>query len=190
MTCDYLKSQHPHIALILDAKRGDIGHTNDGYVRFAFEYLKADAITLHPYMGREAIEPFLKIKEKGSIILCRTSNPGAGEIQDLSFENEFLYEIIARKVATEWNTQGNCMLVVGATYPAELAKIRSIVGEMTMLVPGVGAQGGDLQKTMQAGLTPSKKGIILTVSRSVIYAKDPQKEAEKIKNEINTYRAL
>lgn len=190
MTCEYIKTRHPDIPIIIDAKRGDIGNTNEGYAHFAFDYLKGDAITLQPYMGKDALTAFFSRKEKGCIILCRTSNPGAKELQDLVFEGNHLYEILAKKAVSEWNTEGNCFLVVGATYPEELSQIRTIVGDMTILVPGIGAQGGDLKKTLEAGLTSDKKGLIIAVSRSIIYADNPQKEAEKMRNEINMYRAL
>jgi len=114
-TCDYLRKTYPEIVLIVDAKRGDIGNSNEAYAKFAFDYLGADAITLHPYLGKEALKPFLDRKEKGSVILCRTSNPGAGEFQD------DMYKKVAEHVAKEWNSNDNCALVVGAPYPAELA---------------------------------------------------------------------
>ena len=184
MTCDYIREHHPDIVIILDAKRGDIGSTNEGYVQFVYQYLQADAVTLHPYLGREALQPFLDQKEKGCIILCRTSNSGAGEFQDLGN----LYKTVAKSVVTSWNTNGNCMLVVGATYPKELAEIRKIVGDMTLLVPGIGAQGGDVEKTVKAGLNAQGKGMMINSSRGIIFSKDPRQEAEKLRDEINRYR--
>lgn len=188
MTCEYIRSNFPSHLIILDAKRADIGSTNDAYIRFAFEYLGADAITLHPYLGREAIQPFLDLSEKGAIILCRTSNPGAGEFQDLIIDSMPMYQKVARQVACSWNSNKNCMLVVGATYPEELAEVRSIVSDMPILVPGIGAQGGDLEKTLAAGLTSDKKGLIITASRSIIYAENPKEEATKLRDEINKFR--
>lgn len=173
-TCDYLRKTYPDIVLILDAKRADIGNTNQGYVSFAYDYLGADAITLNPYLGREALQPFLDRKEKGSIILCRTSNPGAGEFQDE------LYKKVAEHVARSWNKNDNCALVVGATYPGELKIVRRIVGDMPILVPGIGAQGGDLTKTLAAGRDSHGTGMIISVSRSIIFADNPRKEAEKL----------
>ena len=156
-TCDYLVQKYPEIPIIVDAKRADIGNTNKGYVQFIFTYLRADAVTLHPYLGEEAIRPFLDCKDKGIIILCRTSNPGAGEFQDLLVDGKSLYKIVAENVANKWNTNKNCLLVVGATYPNELKEVRKIVGDMTLLVPGIGAQGGDLEATLKAGLNSKNK---------------------------------
>ncbi len=189
MTCDYLKTEHPIIPVILDAKRADIGNTNQGYVRYAFDYLGVDAITLHPYLGKEAIEPFLQKKDKGIIILCKTSNVGAGELQDLIINKRPLYKLVAQKVTKEWNKNKNCLLVVGATYPKDLKEVRKIVGDdMTLLIPGVGAQGGDLEKTVRAGLNSKKAGIIINSSRGIIFAKDPREETIRLKNEINKFR--
>ncbi len=187
-TCDYIKDRYPDVLIILDAKRGDIGTSNEGYISYAFDYLGADAITLHPYLGKESIQPFLDISEKGSIILCRTSNPGAGELQDLPVEQVPLYQSIAKLVASSWNVNKNCMLVVGATFPEELSQVRQIVGDLPILVPGIGAQGGDLTATLQAGLADDKKGLVITVSRSVLYAENPGDEARKLRDAINAFR--
>lgn len=195
MTCDYLEEKYPEIVIILDAKRADIGSTNEGYVKFIFDYLGVDAVTLHPYLGREAIQPFLARLDKGCIILCRTSNPGAGEFQDLQTGGETLYKVIARKVVEEWNGNGNCLLVVGATYPEELREVRKIAGDMTFLVPGVGAQGGDIEKTVKAGLNSKGSGMIISSSRGIIFASTGRDFAQKartaakaLKDEINKYR--
>ena len=184
-TCDYLKQKYPEIPIIIDAKRGDIGNTNKGYVQFVFIYLSADAVTVHPYLGGEAISPFLECKDKGIIILCRTSNPGAGEFQDLKAGNVPLYKIIAKNVAKKWNRNKNCLLVVGATYPDELRQVRKIVDDMTLLVPGIGAQGGDLKETLKAGLNSKRRGLIINSSRGIIFAKNPRQEAEKLRDSIN-----
>lgn len=195
MTFDYITQNHPEIITILDAKRADIGNTNNGYVNFAFDYLNADAITLHPYLGSGAIGPFLQREDKGSIILCRTSNPGADELQDLQVNGEPVYRIVAKKVSAEWNINGNCMLVMGATYPDELREVREITGDMTFLVPGVGAQGGDIEKTMKAGLNKKKTGMIINSSRGIIFASNNEdfaqkarEETQKLRDTINTYR--
>ncbi len=195
MTCDYLKDKYPDLPIILDAKRADIGSTNSGYVTFAFDYLGVDAITLHPYLGREALQPFLDRKDKGCIILCRTSNPGGGEFQDQIVAGEPLYKFVARKVVKEWNANENCLLVAGATYPEELKEIRKIVGDMTLLIPGIGAQGGDVEKTVCAGVNSEGAGMIISTSRAVIFASSgddfatrAQEEAQKLKDTINTYR--
>lgn len=204
MTAEYLQENHPDIFTICDAKRADIGNTNEGYVKSIFDWYGFDAVTLNPYLGREAIQPFLDRKDKVSIILCKTSNPGGGEIQDVQVrhpepDNESmakskgeessnsgsasvpLWQLIAYKVAREWNENDNCMLVVGATYPEQLAQVRQIIGTMDILVPGVGSQGGDLQQTLDAGLTPGKKGLIISISRSIIFAKDPGIEIKNVK---------
>lgn len=195
LTCEYIRGIYPDVPIILDAKRGDIGNTNNGYVKFAYEYLNADAITLHPYLGQEAIKPFLMIEDKGAIILCKTSNPGSGEFQDLEIGSEKLYQIVAKKVAAEWNKSNNCLLVVGATYPDELKTVREIVGDMTLLIPGIGAQGGAVEKTVKAGLNSKNAGLIIHSARSIIFAskgddfaEKAKKETEKLRNEINTYR--
>lgn len=196
MTTMYIKQQYPDIVIILDAKRGDIGSTNEGYVRFAYDYLGVDAITLHPYLGKEALTPFLKREDKASIILCRTSNPGAGEFQDMAVDGEPLYRKVARSVLS-WNTQNNCMLVTGATYPTELSEIRDIVGDMPFLVPGIGAQGGDLQAVMKKGLDSHNAGLMISASRSILYASAERTfataardEASKLRDAINAGRAV
>ncbi len=188
MTCDYIREKYPEIVLIIDAKRADIGSTNKGYVKFIFDYLGADAVTLHPYLGREALAPFLERADKGCIILCRTSNPGAGEFQDLKIGKTPLYKVVAKQVVKEWNKNGNCMLVVGATYPQELKEVRKIVGDMTLLVPGMGAQGGDVEKTVKAGLNSKRIGMIINSSRGIIFADNPRGEAKKLRDEINRFR--
>ena len=188
LTCDFIRTTYPHIPIILDAKRGDIGNTNRGYVKFAFEYLQADAITLQPYQGGEALQVFFDHKDKGVFILCRTSNPGAGEFQDLKVNNEPLYQKVSKQVANVWNNNGNCMAVVGATYPQELGEIRKIIGAMTILVPGVGAQEGELEKTLKLGLNSQKKGLIINLSRGIIFSESPKAEATKLRNNINRYR--
>jgi orotidine-5'-phosphate decarboxylase len=191
-TVEYINQNYPNVPVILDSKRADIGNTNDFYVTHTFDYLKADAVTVHPYLGREALAPFLARKDKGIIVLCRTSNPGAGEFQDLLVDGKPLYEHVAEAIATSWNVNGNCMLVVGATYPEEIKKVREIVGpDITFLIPGIGAQGGDLQKTIQA----SGENIIINSSRGIIYASEggdfaetARGEALQLRDEINKCR--
>lgn len=190
MTMDYLVKNHPDIFTILDAKRADIGNTNNGYVDFAYEYLGADAITLHPYLGGEALMPFLDRKDKASIILCRTSNSNSGEFQDLKIDGKMLWQVVAEKVSSDWNKNNNCMLVVGATYPEEMKKIRSLVGDMTFLVPGIGAQGGDLKSVLEAGLNSQGLGLIISSSRGIIFSPNPKEEAQKIREEINKYKGI
>ncbi|MBN1287613.1 MAG: orotidine-5'-phosphate decarboxylase [Anaerolineae bacterium] len=190
MTMDYLQMHYGDILTICDAKRADIGSTNAGYVAAIFDELGFDAVTLNPYLGRAALEPFLVRADKGCILICRTSNPGAGEFQDLITGDggEPLWTVVARRVSAEWNTRGNCMLVAGATYPGELRRIRAIAGEMTLLAPGVGAQGGDVAQTVQAGLNSRDKGLIINSSRGVIFADDPAGAARALRDEINRHR--
>lgn len=189
-TCDYIRENHPDIPIILDAKRADIGNTNNGYAQFAFEYLGADAITIQPYPGSAALQPFLDISDKGIIVWCKASNPGSGEFQDIKVAGGLtLSEYIAQQVVKKWNTKNNCLLVVGATYPEELVSIRKIAGDMTFLVPGIGVQGGDVEKTVKAGLNSKKAGMIINSSRGIIFAPDPYAEAIKLRDEINTYRS-
>lgn len=188
LTCDYFKKNHPEIPIILDAKRADISSTNQAYISYAFDYLGADAITLHPYLGREALEPFLNLKNKGLFILCRTSNPGAGEFQDLKFHGKPLWQIVAQNVAHKWNQHHNCMLVVGATYPKELAQVRHIVGNMTLLIPGIGAQGGDIKATVTAGKNSRGTGMIINSSRGIIFSQNPRFATQTLKDAINQHR--
>jgi orotidine-5'-phosphate decarboxylase len=177
LTLDYLEEKYPAIFTIADAKRADIGSTNEGYVAAIFDRFGFDAVTLNPYLGEEALRPFLDRTDKTSIILCKTSNPGSGEFQDISVgkKNEPLWQVVAQRVAHHWNKAGNCMLVVGATYPKELAVVRKVVGEMVILVPGVGTQGGDLQAVLKNGLTKKKQGLLVNLGRSVIFADNPRK---------------
>jgi orotidine-5'-phosphate decarboxylase len=196
-TCVYIREKYPELPILLDAKRADIGNTNNGYADLAFKYLQADAITLQPYLGGEALQPFFDHAEKGMIILCRTSNDGAAEFQDLKVEGRPLYEHVAEAVATKWNANNNCLLVVGATYPEEMKTIRKIVGpDIIFLVPGVGAQGGDVAALMQAGLGPNKNELVINSSRAVLYASSGEdfaeaarKEALRTRDEINKYRS-
>ena len=195
MTIDYIHQHHPGIPVILDAKRGDIGSTAEMYAREAFERFGADAVTVNPYMGGDTLGPFLERKDKGIIILCRTSNPGAGDIQDLETGGKKIYEVIAEKAATEWNDNKNVLLVVGATYPIELKKIRKIAGEMPFLVPGIGAQGGDIEAAVTNGRTKSGTGLMINSSRGIIYAASgpdfaeaARRETDMLRKMINRYR--
>lgn len=193
----HIKSHYPTVPVILDAKRADIGNTNRGYVVSAFELMEADAITVHPYLGKEALAPFLARKDKGIIVLARTSNPGAGEIQDLLIgeAREPLYQVVARNVVEQWNTNGNCALVVGATYPAELQRVREIVGDLPLLIPGIGAQGGNVEATVKAGQDSRGWGMLISSSRAIIYASNNRDFAQaarsataQLRDEINLYR--
>lgn len=187
LTLDYIHNKYPDIFTIADAKRADIGSTNEGYVTAIFDRFEFDAVTLNPYLGEEALRPFLDRTDKTSIILCKTSNPGSGEFQDLEVgkSHQPLWQIVAERVAEKWNTAGNCMLVVGATYPEELKKVRNIVGEMTILVPGVGTQGGDVQAVLQNGVSSSGEGLLINVGRDIIFTQNPGKVARKWFDELD-----
>lgn len=214
----HIRAKAPGVPVILDAKRADIGNTNAGYVQEAFENLKADAITVYPYLGAEALQPFLERADKGVIVLCRTSNPGAGEFQDLpvaidSEEGQSLgvafglepkqygyvaklYQHVAWRVTHKWNKNDNCALIVGATYPQELAEVRKIVGDMPILIPGIGAQGGDVEKTVLAGRDSRGWGMIINSSQGIIFASSGKDFAEaagretlKLRDLINQYRS-
>jgi orotidine-5'-phosphate decarboxylase len=175
---DYIHRQHPQVPVILDSKRGDIGSTAQQYAIEAFERYQADAVTVNPYMGFDSIEPYLKYSNKGVIVLCRTSNPGGSDLQFLevsdknSTAKELLYERVARLSASQWNKTGQLGLVVGATFPDEIANVRSIVGDMPLLIPGIGAQGGDIPATVQAGTIKNATGtgMIINSSRAILYA--------------------
>jgi orotidine-5'-phosphate decarboxylase len=166
----YIRERAPAALVILDAKRGDIGNTAEAYAREAFERYDADAVTVNPYMGEDAVLPFLARPERGAVLLCRTSNPGGHDFQDLAIEGLPLYRRVAQRAATRWNRHGNLMLVVGATRPQEMAELRRAHPELSFLVPGIGAQGGDLDGILSAGLDAGGKGLLVSSSRAVIYA--------------------
>lgn len=194
-TCDYLRENYPEIPTLLDFKRGDIGNTNKAYAQFAFDYLGVDAVTVQPYLGQEALFEYLDRKDKGIFVLCKTSNPGSGEIQNLLVDDKPLYQVIAERAAKQWNKFGNCMLVVGATYPQELQQVRDLVGNMALLVPGLGAQGGEVESMMAAGLNSEKSGMIINSSRDILYASSEKdfaqkarEKAQELRDTINKYR--
>ncbi|MGC1518323.1 MAG: orotidine-5'-phosphate decarboxylase [Azonexus sp.] len=166
----HIHEKHPGIPVILDAKRGDIGSTAEHYASEAFERFQADAVTVNPYMGHDSLAPWLAYREKGVILLCRTSNPGGSDLQFLDVGGEKLYERVARLAAQEWNSSGQIGLVVGATFPGEIARVREIVGDMPLLVPGIGAQGGDIEATVRAGRTVDGAGLMINSSRAILYA--------------------
>ena len=196
----HIHAKHPDIPVILDAKRGDIGSTAEQYAIEAFERYGADAVTVNPYMGRDSVEPWLAYKNKGVILLCRTSNPGGSDLQFLNVNspvgagNTPLFEHVARLVS-EWDVNKQCALVIGATFPAELRRVREIVGDMPLLVPGIGAQGGDIEATVNAGKTAGGSGLMINSSRAILYAgkgEDFADAARKVALEtcdaINRYR--
>lgn len=165
-TIDYIRNRN--VPVILDAKRGDIGSTAERYAVELFERYGADAATINPYLGFDSIKPYLAYEDRGCFLLCRTSNPGGADLQNLELANgEQVFEHVARKAANDWNAGGNLGLVVGATRPAEVARIREIAGSMTLLIPGIGAQGGDVRATVTAG---EGGGMVLNSSRGIIYA--------------------
>ncbi|WP_027073197.1 orotidine-5'-phosphate decarboxylase [Luteimonas sp. J29] len=191
----HLNAAHPDIPVILDAKRGDIGSTAAQYAIEAFDRFGADAVTLNPYMGRDSAAPFLQRNDRGCIFLCHTSNPGARDFQELDVGGLPLYQHVARAIATGWNVDGNCALVVGATFPEELKVIRGIVGDMPLLIPGVGAQGGDVEAVVRNGATVDGTGLVINSSRGILYASTGEDYAEAaagaarlLRDEINRYR--
>ena len=184
-----------HILIILDGKRNDIGNTAQKYAQSLFETLKADAVTINPYLGKDGVSPFLEYTHKCSFILCRTSNPSAGDFQDLVVSSTPVYQIVAQKIH-EWNTNKNCGAVVGAPYPEELKTVRALLGEeIPILIPGVGRQGGDVEKTVRNGTNSHGEMALINSSREIIFAGDQQdfaeqarKKAVTIRNDINNYR--
>lgn len=185
-TVEMIHQRAPKVPAMIDAKRADIGTTNDGSVKAIFGHLKADAVTINPYFGCEAIAPFLNCNNKGIFILCRTSNPGANEFQDLVLDEQDgpLYKVVAERVSRVWNVGHNCGLVVGATAPTELEIVRRIAPKIPILIPGVGAQGGGLAECVQAGKTVEGQGFIINASRSVIYASTGTDFAEAAAREV------
>lgn len=171
--CRYVRQQYPGLPLVLDAKRGDIGSTAEQYAREAFDRYGADAVTVNPYMGFDSVEPYLARADKGVIVLCRTSNKGGSDLQFLeTADGTPLYLHVAGLVAEHWNTHGQCALVVGATYPEEIARVRARVGDMPLLIPGIGAQGGDIPATVKAGRNSKGLGMMINSSRSILYASE------------------
>jgi orotidine-5'-phosphate decarboxylase len=195
-TIEYIHKNHPAVPVILDAKRGDVGNTAERYAIEAFERYGADAVTVNPYLGGDSLEPYLRRADKGVIVLCRTSNAGARDLQDLKVGERPLYQVVAQLAAQRWNSRGNCLLVVGATYPEELAQVRAIVGNMPLLVPGVGAQGADVAQAVRSGQTAQGTGLIVSSSRAIIYASQgadfasaARRATEKLRAEINASRS-
>lgn len=192
--------RYPDIPVILDSKRGDIGSTAQHYASEAFDRYGADAVTVNPYLGRDSVQPFLDRADKGVVILCRTSNPGAGDLQDMvlydkSGSGRPLYQHVAEKIARDWNDNDNCALVVGATWPEQLREVRAIVGDVPFLVPGVGAQGGDVAAVVTNARTRDGAGLVVSSSRAILYASSGDDYAEAaanaaraLRDEINQHR--
>ncbi len=167
----YANEIAPHATTILDAKRGDIGATAKQYAIEAFERYKADSVTLSPYMGSDSVEPYHAYADRGLFLLCRTSNPGGNDLQFLNTEkSEPLYQTVAKLATTAWNPHQQVGLVVGATYPEEIKTVRALVGDSPLLVPGIGAQGGDLLNTVKNGLCSQGWGLLINSSRAILYA--------------------
>ncbi|MGV8941776.1 MAG: orotidine-5'-phosphate decarboxylase [Lysobacter sp.] len=195
----HIHANHPGIPVILDAKRGDIGSTAQHYANEAFDRYRADAVTANPYLGRDSMQPFLDRADRGVVILCRTSNPGASDLQDLIVTDNGrqrpLYQHVAATIARDWNDHGNCALVVGATWPEQLREVRAIVGELPFLVPGVGAQGGDVEAVVKNAKTADGTGLMVSSSRAVLYASGGEDfaaaaaaVAREMRDHINRYR--
>lgn len=188
----HLHAAHPGVPVILDAKRGDIGSTAQRYVAEAFECFDADAVTVNPYLGRDSVQPFLDRDDKGVVILCRTSNPGAADLQDLPVAHAGstrpLYQHVAETIAREWNGHGNVSLVVGATWPGQLREVRAIVGDMPFLVPGVGAQGGDVEAVVTNAKTADGTGLMVSSSRAILYASNGDDYTDAAAHEARTLR--
>jgi orotidine-5'-phosphate decarboxylase len=170
MTMEYLRERCPEIPVILDAKRGDIGATARMYAMEAFERYKADAVTVNPYMGTDTLKPFTDYADRGTVILCRTSNPNSGDIQSLVHDDLEVYKHVAKLAQSTWNYNKNILLVIGATYPVELKAVREICPDIPFLVPGVGAQGGDAAAVVENGVDKRGLGLVVNSSRGIIYA--------------------
>ena len=194
-TIRYIKETSAQVPVILDSKRGDIGSTASMYAREAFEHYQADAVTVNPYMGSDTVLPFAEHADKGVIVLCRTSNPSAAEFQNQLIDGEPLYIHVARMAQEKWNANGNICLVVGATAPEEMAQIRTVAPELPFLVPGIGAQGGDLKATVTAGRISEGRGLMINSSRAILYASQgddfataARDETLKLKEAINRHQ--
>jgi orotidine-5'-phosphate decarboxylase len=194
-TVTYINQRAPGVPVIGDMKVADIGNTNNGYVHAAFEIFGFDAITLHPYLGGEALQPFLSRPDKGFFVLSRTSNPGAGEFQDIRDYNGIPLFIEVARAVVEWNKNGNCGIVVGATYPEELKEIRQEVGDLPILIPGIGAQGGEVESAVRYGMSERNKDAIYNSARAIIFGSSGPDFAEvgrqktlELHNMINQYR--
>ncbi|MGY0634082.1 orotidine-5'-phosphate decarboxylase [Luteimonas sp. A478] len=198
----HLHQAHPAVPVILDAKRGDIGSTAQHYAAEAFDRYGADAVTANPYLGRDSLQPFLDRADRGVVILCRTSNPGAADLQDLPVRGADggerpLYQHVAETIARDWNGNGNCALVVGATWPDQLREVRAIVGsDMPLLVPGVGAQGGDVEAVVRNARSDDGTGLVISSSRAILYASAGDDYAEAaaaaardLRDAINRFRS-
>lgn len=182
-TLEYIPKDIP---IILDAKRGSVGHTAELYAKSIFDYWNADAVTLHIFTGKDGVNPFLKYKDRYSFLYLRSSNPSASDFQDINVNGKPFFQVMAEKVS-EWK-ENNFGAIAPATYPKELKILRKIFKDRYFLVPGIGAQGGDLEETLRVGLTKNRSGLIISSSRGIIYADNPRESAKRLKEEINKYR--
>lgn len=180
--CAYIRDEYPDVLLILDAKRGDIGSTAEHYAREAFDRYRAHVVTVNPYLGTDSVEPFLRHPDGGAFVLCRTSNQGGDDFQSLITDGQPLYQHVARRVLDHWSKLGDCGLVVGVTYPDELREVRAMVGDLPLLVPGVGAQGGDIAATT-LGVDSNGFGMVVNSSRAILYASSGTDFAEAARAE-------
>ena len=187
-TITYIHENYQNVPVILDAKRGDVGHTSEMYVKEVFDFYAADAATLNPYCGFDSLEPFFKKSDRGIFVICRTSNSSAGDFQDLMIGNESLYVKVAKQIRSWSEKYPNVFLEIGATWPDEIGVLRKLTKNMLFLIAGIGAQGGNLQNTLKNGLRKDGRGLIISASRSIIYAQDSKLAAQKLKDEINKYR--
>jgi len=193
-TIDYIHLQAPQIPVILDGKYGDVAHTSIAYAKSAFFSYKADAVTVNPLLGRDSVQPFLNYEDKGIFIVCHTSNPGSREFQDAPLIGTPLYQKIAQHVMNTWNSNNNCGLIVGATFPDQLFHVRQIAKDMPILLPGIGAQKGNLKQSIRAGMNSQKAGMIICLSRSAIFASQEndfdqaaRNETMRVRDEVNGY---
>lgn len=189
-TIDYINKKYPAIPTICDAKRADIGSTSKKYAKSVFDYFKFDSITVNPYLGEDSLMPFLEYKEKGIIILLRTSNPGSKDFQGLKVEGEKLYKKVAKQIIIWHKKYKNCLMVIGATYPLEIKEIRKMTDDIFFLVPGIGTQGGDMKKTVKYGLNSKNTGLIINISRAIMYADNSKDFADKIRLKTTEYKNL
>lgn len=191
LTIEYIRERAPHAIVVLDSKRGDVGNTAAAYAAEAFERYRADAATVNPYMGEDSVRPFLQDAARAAVVLCRTSNSGARDFQDLLIDGKPLYQHVAARAAHEWNRLHNVLFVVGATYPEEMAVLRKAHPDIPFLVPGIGAQGGDLKATLDSGLNADKTGLLISSSRQIIFAGDQaaiRRAAMELRDSINALR--
>ena len=187
-TIEYIHESYSEIPVLLDAKRGDVENTSEMYAKEVFDYYLADAVTVNPYCGFDSLEPFFKREDRGIFVICRTSNPGAVDFQDLKVGKDSLYVKVAQKIV-EWSKKySNVFLEIGATWPEEIATLRKLAPNMPFLIAGIGTQGGDLEGTLKNGLTGDGQGLIISSSRGIIYDQNPKQAAQKLRDEINKYR--